>query len=51
MRLTCPSFSSEYGLEDALIAAHCQELVRSEGELAGLEAAALRRTQGPGVSP
>ena len=51
MRLTRASFSSECGLEDALIAAHCQELVRSERELAGLEAAALRRTQGPGVSP
>ena len=51
MRLTCPSFSSECGSEDALIAAHGRELVRSDREHAELEAAALRRTQGPGVSP
>ncbi len=51
MQLTCPSFSSECVPEDALIAAHGQELVRSDRELAGLEAAALHRTQGPGASP
>ena len=51
MQLTRASFSSECGLEDALIAAHGQELVRSDREHAELEAAAPRRTQGPGVSP
>ena len=51
MRLTCPCFSSECGLEDASIATRVQELMRFDCEHARRENAALCRTRGPGAGP